>query len=250
MAAYYLRPDEMWQRGGTVTTTAGTTDSDYTDDWVVDDRANRPAKATSGTVTWSIASTSGSISGVVVANHNIDGARTITIGGGASATGAAPAARPNGIPYNAWIPIVPTAAGATTLTVGVASNSVSVVIGEVVAGVFRTFPTNGLLVKETYSRNRRLGPDVGALSVSPYDSGVAQRSWETSAVATATQLDLLMAWFEAQRNWSRFSVFVPDSTINDAALVYLDEPEWEALGTTGGHYKVRLPMVEVPRVRW
>lgn len=250
MPSYYLRPDEMWQRGGTVTTSSGATDSAYLDDWLVDDRANRPARATSGSVTWSIASASGSISGVVIANHNIDGARAITVGGGVSATGAAPAARPNGITYNAWIPIVPTVSSVTTLTVGVASNSAAVVIGEVVAGVFRTFPTNGLLIKDTTGQNLRVGAGDSALSVSPYDSGVARRTWDTSVVATASELDAMMAWFESQRNWSRFSVFVPDSTVNDAPLVYLDAPEWVALGTVGMHYKVRLRMTEVPRVRW
>lgn len=250
MASLYLPPSDFWTRGGTVTTTVGATDSDYTDDWLVDDKPNVPARGTSGTVTWSIASSSGSVSGIVIANHNIDGARTITIGGGITATGAAPASRANSIPYNAYIAISPTATGVTGFTVGVSGNSANLTIGEVVAGVFRSFPGRGLLMNELGGSNLNRGNGAQSLSVTPYDTAEAQRMWRSKVVATASELDDMMAWFEAQRNESRFSVFIPDSTVNDAWLVYLQEPEYELLPTRIPSYRVTINLIEIPRVRW
>lgn len=241
----FLPADAFWQRGGTVTTTVGTTDSDYTDDWLIDDRSNRPAKATNGTATWSIASSSGAITGIAVCNHNIDAGRAITIGGGITAVGSGPAARKNSVPYNAWIPV--NAAGVTGFTVGVASNSASLVIGEVVAGVMQTFPGGGLLARGLGGRNIRFGAGASALSVPGYDTGEAGRAWSSSVLATRAELDTVMGWFEAQRNESRCSLFIPSDAENDAWLVYLAEPEWTY---EGSRYRVSLNMTEIPRVRW
>lgn len=243
----FLPADAFWQRGGTVTTTAGTTDSDYTDDWLVDDRANRPAKATNGTATWSIAAASGSISGIAVCNHNIEAARTITIGGGITATGSGPTARKNGIPHNAWIPISPTATGVTGFTVGVASNPSALTIGEVVSGLMQTFPGGGLLANGLGGGHRRMGNGASSVGVPAYDSAEAARVWRSSVLATRSELDTVMGWFEAQRNESRFSLFIPSDLENDAWLVYLDEPDWTY---EGSRYRVTLNMREIPRVRW
>ncbi len=243
----FLPADAFWQRGGTVTTTVGATDSGYTDDWLVDDRPGRPARADSGTVTWSIAAASGSISGVAICNHNIEAARTITLGGGLSATGSGPTARKDGIPRNAWIPISPTATGVTGFTVGIASNPADVIIGEVVAGLMQTFPGGGLLAAGLGGASRRLGAGPTAPSVPGYDSGEAARVWRGAVLATYAELDTVIGWFEAQRNESRYSLFIPDDTANDAALVYLDEPEW---AYEGSRYRVSLNLREIPRVRW
>lgn len=243
----FLPADAFWQRGGSVTTTAGTTDSAYTDDWLIDDRPNRPAKATNGTATWSIASSSGSISGIAICNHNIEAARAITIGGGITATGSGPNVRKNSIPYNAWIPLPAIASGVTGFSVGVASNPSALVIGEVVAGLMQTFPGGGLLARGLGGRNRRFGAGASALSVPAYDTGEAGRSWSSSVLATRAELDTVMGWFEAQRNESRCSLFIPSDSDNDAWLVYLAEPEWTY---EGSRYRVSLSMDEIPRVRW
>ena len=68
MAFYYVRPDELASLNAAVTTSAGATDADYTDDWVADGRPGRPAKSTTGTVTWSLTFSSAEVGLVAVCN--------------------------------------------------------------------------------------------------------------------------------------------------------------------------------------
>ena len=241
----YLRPDRNVVRGGSVATSTGTTDSAYTDEWIADEILGRPVKATNGTAGWTITFTSAAISGVAILNHNIDAARTIAISGAVSGTTTGPAARPNGVPYNAlWLGSSGTG---TTLSVSVASNTVALIIGEVAAGVFASFPGGGLLANELGGSNLRRGAGSGSRSVRAYDDGSASRSWRSSVLATQTELDDMMAWFESQKNGSLASLFVPDNTKNDVWAVELLEPEWTYLGT---RYRITLNMQELPRERW
>lgn len=243
----YIRADEVATRNATVTTTVGATDSDYTDDWLCNGKPNVPARATNGTVTWSLAFSSASIDAVVVANHNIDGGATITLGGGLTATPTAPAARKNSIPYNALYYPGTTAAGVTGFTVGVAANSANVTIGEVMAGPVRSFPGRGLLLESPSGSNLRRGNGRQSLSVNPYDDATASRVWQSEVIGTASERDDMMAAFEAQRNASRPMVFIPDSSVNDAWLVEMGEPSWTVVGT---FYRITLTFTEIPRVRW
>lgn len=243
----YLRPDRNVLRGGTVATSTGALDSAFTAGWLVDELVGRPVKATTGSAGWTVTIPSSSLSGLAVVNHNIDGGRTITLGGGLSTTISAPAARPNGVPYNALYWPGSTLTGLTSVSVTVASNSAALVIGELMAGVFSAFPGNGLLINGMSGANLRRGTNAGARSVRPYDDGSAARRWRSSVIATAAELDDLMAWFEAQKNGTLPSLFVPDNTKNDVWAVDLQEPEWTFLGT---RFRVTLTLHEYPRERW
>jgi hypothetical protein len=245
MSALYIRADEAYSRDGTVTTTAGTTDTAYTDDWLVDGRANRPAKATNGTVTWSIASTAGECGGVAICNHNLT--VNATLGGDISATWTVPSARANGIPLNGWKQITPVS-GVDLVTVAISANTADVVIGEVVYGKVRTVPRGAPMLNGQSSAQILRGQFSGGLSVNKYDNGEAQRVWRSTVAATTAEADDLVAWFESQRNESKYSLFVPDSTVNDAWLGFLSAPDVSYLAP--GYYRVTLNFTEIPRVRW
>ena len=89
MGLKFLRPDENLCYGASVATSSGTTDSTYDDDWLVDGRGGRPAKATGTSVTWAITVPSGVLSLVVLHNHNLTSG-TVTIGGTIAPTSTTP----------------------------------------------------------------------------------------------------------------------------------------------------------------
>ncbi len=256
-ASYIMLPEDDWALNGTVTLTVGTIDSDYLPGWLVDGRSGRPARATSGTATFQITNPNGAVECVVVVNHNIDGARTITLGGDVSATMAAPGTRPNGIPYNPFALVTATGSpgGVDTLTVGVSSNSRDLVIGEVFAGVLRAFPNAGLpgsfLLRDNPTRDRqnfRLS-NLGEFgSVPPYDRGIAGDTFSGTVICTTSELDDVWGWYDAQKNGSLPLVIILDDTIQDARVVALLEPS--AVAITTDLYEVKLTFQEYPRSRW
>jgi hypothetical protein len=243
MAFLYVRPDEAWSLSGTVTTTAGATDSDYTDDWIVDGRVGRPARSTTGTVTWSIAASSGEVGLVAVCNCNSD--VNATIGGGVSGTVTAGALQPNGIRLNGFQTFTP--ANITTLTVGFSGAADDVVLGELIAGKYRTIRAPRF-DSDWEIDDYRLNVDAEFGSINPHDRGLESRKITGFNFYTTADRDLILAWYRAQRAASKPSLIVPDSDVNDAWVVQLLTPKYQRAGADS--WRVELTFVESPRSRW
>jgi len=241
---YYVRPDENRLYGAAVADTAGTTDSTYTNDWLCDGRMGHPAKATNGTVTWTATFTSGSISLVAVCgtNSNVNA----TISGTVSGSVVAGTLQPNGIRLNGFATFTPTSG--TTLGVGFSGASAAVVVGEVIAGPYRT------LTRPVYSSDKTEIDDnaptraMDQSFLSPYDDGIVQRTWSGTFIVTTAERDNIIDWYLAQRGGTRPSLVVPLSTVNDAWVCFLQKPSFQPV--SGTHWSVQLTIVEVPRVRW
>jgi hypothetical protein len=244
MDLIYVRPDEMQTLYGTVATTAGATDSDYLDEWICDGRAGRPARATSGTVTWSITNPSMEVGLVAVCHCNAD--VNATIGGGVSGTVIAGALQANGIRLNGFLAVAPTAI--TNLTVAFSGAASAVVLGEIIAGKRRTLTRPVYTEDETTVDDFTRTVDVDLASIPPYDAGLEGRTWSGSFVVDSTERDNILAWFRAQRAGTRPSLVIPIETVNDAWVCFLRRPTFRPV--SGRHWSVSLTIDEVPRVRW
>lgn len=243
MAFLYMRPDEWASLSATVTTSAGATDSDYIDDWVADGRPGRPAKSTTGTVTWSLTFSSAEVGLVAICNCNSD--VNVTIGGTVSGTVTAGALQPNGIRLNGFQTFTP--ASGTTLTVAVSGAASAVTLGEVMAGKYRTLTAPRF--DSTLSENDfGLSAEAEFASIHPFDRGLVARTLKGSQLYTTADRDLILAWQRAQRANSRPSLIVPDSTVNDAWVVLLSPIEYTQVGP--GLWEVELEFQEYPRSRW
>lgn len=247
MGFKFLRADENILRGGTV---SGGAASGFDDDWLVDGRVNRAAKAATGTQTWTAtAPASGAVNFVAVANHNVDAARAITIGGDISAALTGPAARANGINVNPWATVA--SVTATVISVAVSSNSVALAIGELIAGRLRE-TTYGLRVRTPFiPESEAIRHETEYGSVLSYERPFIRRSLVTSLGATQSDLDQLIAWYESTRANTRPSVILPFDDQQDAWCVEFTALTYEPLrySATDAVYDVRMDFLEVPRYR-
>jgi hypothetical protein len=247
MAVLLLTPDKNWSLGGTVTTSGGSTDSDYTDDWLTDGNTGRVVKAAGTSVTWTVAASSGIVNGVVLANSNISVAATL----GGSVSGTIPAAVDGGtgIRLNAFLAITPVLT-ATTLSVAIASNGANVALGQILAGDFLTLAP-GPLADETNISFRDFRTPR-ARSILPYDKGQEARDVSTAMICTTSVRDALIAGWRAQRAGSRPSVLVLDSAVSDAMVGQLLNLEFKQAGPADGRaaWKVSFDFEEDIRDRW
>ena len=243
-AVRFMRPDEMMTLYGTVSGGAAT---GYDDDWLVDGKVGRPVKTTTSTPPWVITGPSSKlVDCVVVANHNIDPAKTIAITGGVSVNLVGPALRGNGIPFNAWASVV-SPATTNTITVTISSNSVALIVGEVIAGRLREVP-RGILMGNSVTFGTGGDQPLGvATSLPGYDDGTARRAMRCECVCTTANKDILEGWWEATRGDTRPSVLIPDESQNDAWVGHLTE--FRAV-TDQGYWRVAFTFVEYARTRW
>lgn len=245
MAFLYATPADIATYGATVTTTAGTTDSDYTDEWIADARFGRPARATNGTVTWTLAFSSAPVSVVVVGNCNSD--VNATIGGGLSGTVTAGALQNDGTRLNGFRLF--TQASITGFTVGFSGASSAVVLGEVIGARYRTL-TRGFR-QVNANLQKQIGTDIPPTpGVNNYDPGVSvPRVLSGSTLVSSTERDVLMGWVDAQKNFSKPGLIILNSTtVNDAWIVWLVAASYTQVGPD--LYDVALTFVELPRKRW
>lgn len=240
---YYVRPDEWFGLNGTV---SGGAETSYQDEWLVDGRPGRPAKATSGTITWTVAGSAQSVSLVALCNHNTDASRTITVGGDISTTMTGPAAQPNGVNLNPWATV--NATSCTSVTVGVSSNSAAWTVGEFVAGLKRTLERNIAPRPEFRVSHATVTHDAEFNSLLPYNKGIATRRLSGEVILSDTGLAAVRAWWESTKGNSRISLIVPDSSVQDAWLVNFSEFTWEPYSYNVNF--VSLAFDEIPRSAW
>lgn len=245
---FYVRPDENWASGGTVTLTSGTVDSDYEASWLVDDRPGRPVRCTSGSATFRIAAASGEVGLIAVCHHRLGAGQVVTVSNGVSATITANTPTPpNGIPLNPFTTVTPT--NVTAVDFAISNNPTDVLIGEIIAGKKRTLrlPTLKTDDRGMGDHSRSVGSEFP--SIPPYDPGLASRApWKGTFLLTTSELDAVIAWYESQRNSTRPSLVVPNTSVNDAWVCFLQAPQYKPLGPA--FWSVQLTFVEVPRSRW
>jgi hypothetical protein len=246
MAFFYMRPSEIASYNATVTTSAGATDSDYTDDWITDARMGRPARSTNGTVTWALSFASSEVGLVCVGNCNASVNASIT--GGVSATVVAGTLDEDGIRVNGFATVTP--ANITALSVGFSANpGGAVVLGELLAGKYRTLTyglrqTDGRLAVESYG----IDPRAEFASMNSYDKGMVGRVLSGSTIVDAAERDVLQGWFLGQKGMSRPGAIVPNSSVNDLWVVWMSEFSYQQVGPT--RWEVGLTFKEIPRKRW
>lgn len=241
---YFMRPDEIPTIAAAV---SGGADTGYLDDWLTDGRPGRPARAATGTQTWTVTIASSTVGFAAVCNHNVEAARTITLGGGIAATMTGPVLPPNGITLNPWVSFGPTAA-VTSITVAVSSNPSALIIGEFVVGTRRTL-----------ERNLRPAPDFSQVyhvvrheaefnSLMPYDKGIVGRKLRGSVTLSDTGLQAVLDWYDSTRGGTKPSLIVPNSNVQDAWLVEMTAPSYQP--TRQNQNEVTLEFTEYPRSRW
>ena len=247
MSFLYVRPDESLLFG----TATGTVDANFDANWLVDGRAGRPAKRT-GNPSWAITAPSAIslFDLLAVVNHTVDAARAINITGDVSGT-VTPGTLPgDAIPLNPFTTFTPTTVN--TVTVGVTSNSVAVVIGEVYGGRSRSLERSIRLSGSAFAPMDPLEWEGEFGSIPPYESGLAARTLNGDTVVSATGLADIEAWWQSTRRGTRPTLIVPISSVNDAWLVTF-KYSYEVIKnpSTGGHlYRVQFEFKELPRTRW
>jgi hypothetical protein len=240
---YYMRPDEIWSYSTGASASAVGTDTDYSASWAIDQRIGRPYRSNAATFSLTIQATCGEVGMVAVVNHNLQPSYVVTL---LSTSLTVPAGTPpDGIPDNLWL--VRTPANTTTLVLAsTQSNSTNPVVGEVLAGKYRTL-ARGLKIADTEFEDRAYASDPQAefSSINPYDKGLADQTITGSVTVSSSEFDDLRGWFRAQRGWSKPSVAV----INGAALaVKLVSFRYKKIDES--LYDVRLAFLEYPRSRW
>ncbi len=248
-AVAYMRSDEIWSLNGAVADTVGATDSDYTNEWLVDARPSWPAKATTGTVTWTITNTAGPVNGIVICNHNLDVA-SVAVSGGVTATVTVPTNRPNSIKRSAF-KAVTLVASVTSVAVAISGNSAAVTIGGVYIGKTRAFPYTGFAVRGLSKSEEDFRSDAGGAGsfMMPYDNRTRMRIVRGTTVCTTSELDDLIAWQESQRGGSLPSILVMDDTANDALVGYMSLT-YESVANASDLWEAVITFREHPRTRW
>lgn len=241
---YFMKASEIASYSATVATGSGATDADYTDDWICDTRPGRPARATSGSVRWDASFSSSEVGLIVVANCNADVNASIT--GGASTTVTAGAAQGNGIRLNGFATITP--ASLTGLNVGFSGAASAVVLGEFIFGKYRTLTRPVYSDDATEVTDFARPHDMDLASIPPYDPGLVARVWSGTYIVTTANKNEIVDWYLSQRGGTRPSVVIPEPTVNDAWVGFLQKPSFSPV--SGFHWSVTLTFAEVPRVRW
>jgi hypothetical protein len=241
MAGGFVRGDENALLNATVSTTVGATDADYTDEWIADGRLGRPVRATNGTATWSLSFSSAQVGIVAVCNCTAN--VNATIGGGVSATVTAGALGDNGIRLNGFATVTP--ASITTLTVGFSGASSAVVLGEVIAGRYRSLPIPSF---EIGFDDYALDPEAEFSSINGHDRGLESRVFTGTMNYSTANRDTLMSIWRGQRANTRPTLMVYDDTINDAVVGFLEKPSYQQVGPTV--WRVNVTFREIPRGRW
>ena len=223
-------------------------DATYTDDDLCDGDPSTPVRVAGGSLSAALTFTSGSIDGLIVANHNLDAGDSVGFSGLGTVT--APTVPNSLIRMNALTVLSsPTTVSSTTVT---ASTSGALVIGEVIAGLFsqiRTLPRRPDLPHRPF----QIMPS-GEYTGMAYTKGAIARSIGGSVYLDDTMKDVMQEAFDASWENSRPTVIVPfcaagtPGTYVDPWIVtwttYNPHPIWPNL------WQVDVVWQELPRYRW
>lgn len=236
----YLSPANWISRGGTA---SATVDTDYNANHLVNGQPNAITRGTSGSFAATLSFTAGSANFVGIFNHNITSA--VTVGGGASATIAASATQNDGVPLNTYATFNSATIGGLTLS---ASNATTWVVGEIITGLSTSITLPKLSSDDRGLANFTRKLDVDIASILPYDDGrVGNAPWKGIFILTTSELDAINQCYLAQRNGTRPTVIVRDTSINEAMLGFWQPPQYNPLGPT--LWRVQLVFEELPRLR-
>jgi hypothetical protein len=223
-------------------------DSDYTDDWLCDGLPGRPIRSTNTSLSATITPlAAGTCSIAAIINHNVS--VNATLGADLSGTITAGAIGKNGIYLNPYLTFSPVA-GVDSITLTIASNGATVVIGEFIAGEYTSltlpFYRDHSFKQMDYAR----AVDMDLSSVRPYDPGLVSRTWSATwpALTTAEKNALLDA-YDAQKGKTQPTLVVPDTSVNDAWACFLTAPQWKP-SDVPNRWEVSCALEEIPRSRW
>ncbi len=234
------KASEIWTYGASV---SGSADSDYDPNSLTSGWPGNPVHAGGSSGSWSLTFSAGEVGIVALINSTASG--TITVGGGVSASISAGALQGDGIRLNGFATVTPTSTGSLTLS---ASSGSDLIVGEFIAAKSRSLPLP-VYTNDTRSyRDFTRAIEMDLASIPPYDPGLVGRQWECVFILTTAELDILNDAFLAQRNGTRPTLVVQDSTVNDAQLGFLSAPK--ATGAGPRHLSVSVTFTEIPRVRW
>ncbi len=249
----YARPDEIKTYplvSGTMgSVSSSSVDAAYFADSLIAGWPGTPTRWTvsnpSGTVTLPAA---GAIDLVVVSHHKLVAGTTITFGSGITVVVTVPTWPTDGIPRNPYNTLT-SVPGVTGFAFTVAGNTGDAIIGEILAASSRS------LTLPFYTDDKRGQTDFARempteqSSVPPYRRGLAARApWKGRYVLTTAQRDEVDAWFLSQCEGTRPSIVIPDTTVNDAWVGFLQAPQYSV--ATPRHWNVELTFIEFPRTRW
>ena len=243
---YYLSPANQVSLFAGVTATL---DSDYTPAWLCDGRARRPVRSTNTSLSATIAPlVAGTVSFVAVCHHNLS--VNASFGGDITATVAAGALQDDGTRLNGFTTIAPVA-GVDSVTLTVTSNGATVVLGEVFFGSHTTLSLPFYRDNGFEEEDAARPPENDLSDIPGYDTGEGVgRVWTaTWPVLTQAELDGLRACRTAQRNRTRPTVIVPNTSVNDAWVCFITKISYKP-GNTPNKWQVSATFEEVAQVRW
>ena len=224
-------------------------DATYVDDDLCDGDPSTPVRVAGGSLSAALTFTSGSIDGLIVANHNLDAGVSVSFSGLGTVT--TPAVPQNAIRMNGLTVLAsPTSVGSTTVTATTAGGPL--VIGEVIAGLFsdvRTLPRRPDLPHRPF----QILPNAEYNGLA-YSKGAVARAIGGSVYLDDTMKDIVQDAFDASHENSRPTVIVPfcdDRTPNSFSdpwvvtwTTYNPHPIWPNL------WQVDIVWQELPRYRW
>lgn len=261
---YLMKPSDMFSLYGDVSIGAGVVDSDYDEAWLTDGRIGRPVRSTTGALTFTVTNatfTPGTLptqpsghvnkSLVVLANTNVRGA-TITVSGDLAGSITAPTAQSNGILFSPYLlaTLVPTLA---TVTVTITGATDDVIIGEVIIGsAIELWPPPAPKDQSIEWNDFPMENAGGEFSsIQPYYRGIESRKLTFTQYYSRTMLDELIKAQRSQRAGEQPLVLVPNTTINDAWVVYMGPVKYSLhAGGPVQMFRVELTFTEYPRSNW
>jgi hypothetical protein len=229
---------------------SATVDSDYTDDWLCDGRPMRPIRGTSTSFSATITPlAAGTVDFVGVSHHNLSVSMVL----GADLTGSvlAGALQADGTRLNSFLSVT-SVPGVDSVTISITSNGATVIIGEVYFGTSTTIRAPFYRDFSIEVRDHARDQDNDISDVTAYDDGTdggrtLQGTWPA---LTTAEKDSLIACFKAQRNKTRPTLLVPDSTVNDLWVGYIKSVKAKPDDAVPNRWEVSLTFDEIPRVRW
>jgi hypothetical protein len=239
---YIMAAHEMMTLGAAVT---GTVDPTYFETDLCDGYPDTPVRVDSGSLSLAITGTSQPINALIIANHNMLAGDTAAFSGLGTVT--MPAVPPGGIRFNGLELLTsPATAGSTTLT---ASTSGPIIIGEAIAGLFRSVWTLPPEVDHDH-RGFSIMPDAEFPTLGYTKGGQARRFGGSVWLDDIDYLVLRDAWLASEENaLPTVIVPLPDEVELDPWVVF-----WETFnprpGPVPNTWLVDVAWQELPRYRW